>query len=91
MDVVSVPDLCDRWLYTKQGVHRLTKGRSFPVPLFVVSRGRVPVWYLPDIETWEKDHPEVYDEGAKLRKQKGYFRARLKGVGNPNSQTETQP
>ncbi len=80
MHVLSVPDLCDRWLYTRQGVRNLTKHKAFPRPLFIVSRGRVSVWSLAQVELWEKDHPEVYDEGAKVRKQKGYFRAKLKGV-----------
>ncbi len=91
MQFVSIPDLCDRWLYTRQGVHRLTRHSLFPPPLFTVSRGHVPVWELSQIEGWEADHPEVYDPGAKLRKQKGYFRARMKGVGSASSPGETQP
>ena len=46
--------------------------RDFPEPQFTVNAGRTKVWYLPDIELYEKAHPELKSEDAKRRKVAGY-------------------
>ena len=75
----GIADIVERWIYTRQGVRRFTQHPAFPAPVFAINKGRTKVWRLADIEAFEKEHPEVLDEGAKERKQKGYARAILKG------------
>ena len=75
----GITDIVDRWVYTRQGLHKLTKTPTFPVPVFTINRGRTKVWLLSDIEIYEKAHPEVLTEEAKARKLKGYAWAILKG------------
>ena len=75
----GIADIVERWIYTRQGVRRFTQHPAFPAPAFAINKGRTKVWRLADIEAFEKEHPEVLDEGAKERKQKGYARAILKG------------
>jgi hypothetical protein len=75
----GIADIVDRWIYTRQGVRRVTQHPTFPAPAFAINKGRTKVWRLADIEAFEKEHPEVLDEEAKVRKQKGYARAILKG------------
>ena len=76
----GIADIVSRWIYTRQGVRRLTQSKNFPAPAFTINKGRTKVWKLSDIEAFEKEHPELLDEGAKERKQKGYARAILKGA-----------
>jgi hypothetical protein len=79
MDYLGPGDLVKRWVYTRQGIHRLIKSTGFPTPAFHINAGRVPVWQACDIEAWEREHPEVTSETAKLQKQIGYFRAVSRG------------
>ena len=75
----GIADIVDRWIYTRQGVRRFTQHPDFPSPAFSINRGRTKVWRLADIEAFEKAHPEVLNEDAKIRKRKGYAWAILKG------------
>lgn len=75
----GIADIVARWVYTRQGVHQMTKQPDFPAPAFTINEGRTKVWLLADIKTFEKAHPEVTDEGAKLAKVAGYRRAISKG------------
>jgi hypothetical protein len=79
VNYVGLQDLIKRWIYTRQGVHKLMRSRDFPRPQFTINAGKTKVWYAPDIEGYEKRHPEVTSEGAKARKIGGYARAIQKG------------
>jgi hypothetical protein len=79
MKYVGVGDLVARWVYSRQGVHKLSRSTSFPAPCFTVNRGRTRIWRLSEIEVFERQHPEVTSEAAKYRKTTGYYRAILKG------------
>jgi hypothetical protein len=70
---LGLADLVARWVYTRQGVHRLVKSKGFPPPAFTINQGRNPAWALADIEAFEQAHPEVLDEEIKRRKVTGYF------------------
>lgn len=70
---LGVPDLVARWVYTRGGVHVLLKSKGFPAPCFVINQGRTKVFLLADIEAYERNHPELFDDEIKRRKQKGYF------------------
>ena len=72
-------DLVKRWVYTRQGVHRLLRSPDFPAPVFTINRGRTKVWRLADIEFYERKHPEVTDADLKRDKVLGYARAVMKG------------
>lgn len=72
LELVSIGDLEDRWCYTRQGIHQFAKSRHFPQPCATINRGRQKVWYLADIEAFERDHPEVLDEETKRYKVRGY-------------------
>ena len=75
---VGLKDLIERWVYTRQGVHKLLRRADFPKPDFTVNAGKTPVWFLPDIKLFEKHHPELTSREAKLRKVAGYAAANFK-------------
>ena len=77
--LLGAADLAARWGYTRQGVHQLAARPGFPAPVGAVNGGRIRVWLLADIEAFEQSRPELGDEVAKRRKQRGYHLARLKG------------
>lgn len=77
--LLGVADLTSRWSYTRQGVHQLAARLGFPEPVASVNGGRIRVWLLADIEAFEQGRPELGDQVAKRRKQRGYYLARLKG------------
>ncbi len=77
--LLGVADLAARWGYTRQGVHQLAARPGFPKPAATVNGGRIRVWLLTDIEAFEQGRPELGDQVAKQRKQRGYYLARLKG------------
>ncbi len=68
-------DIVERWVYTRQGIHKLIRTPDFPAPVFTINKGRTKVWLLADIAAFEKTHPEVSEAGAKDRKLAGYRRA----------------
>ena len=73
----ALADLQARWIYTRQGVHKLTRSKGFPAPAFTVSLGRVRLWSRFDIEAFERGHPEVFDEGRKQAKIKRHYLAAI--------------
>lgn len=75
----GILDLMTRWIYTRQGLHKLIKSKDFPASVFTINNGKTKVWLLSDIEVYERDHPEVTDESAKEKKRFGYARAVKKG------------
>lgn len=77
--LVGIADLMARWHYTRQGIHNLIKRPDFPAPIAVINEGRTKVWRLSDLEPFERDKPELWDEGAKRFKTTGYFLSRQKG------------
>ena len=77
--LLGTADLAVRWSYTRQGVHQLAARPGFPALVATVNGGRIRVWLLADIEAFEQGRPELSDEIAKRRKQRGYHLARLKG------------
>lgn len=76
--LLGVADLATRWGYTRQGVHQLAVRPGFPAPAATVNSGRVRVWLVIDIEAFEQGRPELGDELAKRRKQRGYYQAQEK-------------
>lgn len=81
--LLGVADLAARWGYTRQGVHQFATRPSFPAPAAAVKGGRTRVWLLADIEAFEQGRPELGDQVAKRRKQRGYHLAWMKGEGGP--------
>ena len=73
---LGVADLIARWVYTRGGVHALMRRKGFPKPCFAINRGRNKVFLQSEIEAYEQGHPELFDNEAKERKQKGYYLAR---------------
>jgi hypothetical protein len=65
---LCIADLVKRWIYTRQGVHKLTRSAGFPEPEIVA--GRTKLWYAADIAVYEAAHPEVTSEDAKHNKVK---------------------
>lgn len=76
--LLGAADLAIRWSYTRQGVHLLAARPGFPAPVAAVNGGRIRVWLLADIEAFEQGRPELGDQVAKRRKQRGYYSARMK-------------
>ena len=67
--LLSIADLCDRWLYSKAGIHKLVKTEKFPKPFAIVSRGKVRIFKEEDIEVYEKDKPWLFNQDMKRRRQ----------------------
>jgi hypothetical protein len=76
--LLGIADLAARWSYTRQGVHQLVIRAGFPAPIATVNGGRTRVWLLADVEAFEQGRPELGDEVAKRRKQRGYYQAQEK-------------
>ena len=74
MDLLGKKDLFNRWVYTRQGVHKLVKGHDFPAPYLVANKGRLLAWRECDIEAYEHARPELRDEVAKLTKTRSKAR-----------------
>lgn len=85
MNYVGLQDLVKRWVYSRQGVHKLMRHPDFPKPQFTINAGKTKVWYAPDIQHYEERHPEVKSETLKARKVGGYARAILKGERRPQA------
>lgn len=62
--LLGTTDLAIRWGYTRQGVHQLVARRSFPMPAATVNGGRVRLWLLADVETFEQGRFELDDQVA---------------------------
>ena len=73
--LVSIADLArpgGRWIYSRQGIGKLALTADFPVPVAIVSKGRLKVWELALIVEYERRHPEVVDPFQRRRKQRGW-------------------
>jgi len=81
--LLGTTDLAARWGYTRQGVHQLAARSGFPVPAAAVNGGRIRVWLLADVEAFERERPELGDQMAKRRKQRGYYQAQAGGEREP--------
>jgi predicted DNA-binding transcriptional regulator AlpA len=69
MKLLSISDLCDRWTYSKAGIHKLVRTEKFPKPFAIVSRGKVRIFKEEDIETYEKNKPWLFNQEMKRRRQ----------------------
>lgn len=69
MNLLSIADLCERWVYTKAGIHKLTSKEKFPKPIAIVSKGRVKIFREEDIKVYERNKPWLFDEELKMRRQ----------------------
>jgi len=59
--LLGIADLAARWNYTRQGIHQLAARLGFPEPAAVVNGGRVRVWLLSDVKTFEQRYFELGD------------------------------
>lgn len=69
MNLLSITDLCDRWNYTKSGIHKLVKTDEFPKPFSVVSRGKIRIFKEEDIKIYEQNKPWLFDQEIKKQRQ----------------------
>lgn len=76
MKLLGMADIVDRWVYSKQGVHKLARLKSFPSPWAAVNLGRTKLWRLEDIEAFEKLNPVVLSDSQKRQKMIGYYLAK---------------
>lgn len=68
MKLLSIADLCDRWNYSRQGIHNLTNQENFPEPVSIVSRGRIKIYSEESISEYEKGKVWLFSEEAKERR-----------------------
>ena len=79
-------ELARRWHYSKQGVQKLARRPDFPVPRITLNQGKaMRIWAAADIETYERDRPELHSEAAKIFKVRGFARALRKGRPQPSA------
>ena len=70
MAFLTIIDLCDRWNYSRAGIHKLAKSQQFPPPISKVSRGRISLFSEADIVVYEQNKPWLFDVNQKQRRQK---------------------
>ena len=78
-ELLSIPDLSRRWIYTREGIRRLI-GRDtlFPAPIATISRGaerRTRLWERRHIEAYERTRHYLTDLDEKRRRQKRHLGA----------------
>lgn len=80
MSYIGRTDLQDRgWVYTRQGIDRLINhDPKFPPAAFSINGCRNKVWLEADIEKYEDEHPELFDEAEKKKKVRSYAIGQLK-------------
>jgi len=76
-ELLSIPDLSRRWIYTREGIRRLI-GRDtlFPKPVASICRGaerRTRLWERQHIEAYERTRPHLTDADEKRRRQKRHL------------------
>jgi hypothetical protein len=69
MNLLSITDLCDRWIYTKAGIHKLVRTEDFPHPVGLVSRGKVRIFKEEDIKIYEHNKPWLFNQELKKQRQ----------------------
>lgn len=69
MNLLSITDLCDRWNYTKSGIHKLVKTDEFPKPFAIVSKGKIRIFKEEDIKIYEQSRPWLFDQEIKKQRQ----------------------
>ena len=69
MNLLSITDLCDRWIYTKSGIHKLVRAEDFPKPFSMVSRGKIRVFKEEDIEIYEYNKKWLFNQELKKQRQ----------------------
>jgi hypothetical protein len=75
---VRLSDLARRWVYTRRGIEKLIGRGGFPAPAITDGAGRLKLWHLSDIASYEDAHPELTSEEAKRRKVRSYAIGNLK-------------
>lgn len=70
---LTISDLKNRWIYTKAGIHKLTKSKDFPKPFAIVSNEKIKIYDEEDIAKYEYGKIWLFDENAKVRRQKLFF------------------
>ena len=75
LELLSVTDLDSRWIFTRRAIERLTKAdRAFPLPVATVSRRKVRLWQLSDIEAYERTRPWLTNLAEKERRNRELMR-----------------
>ncbi len=76
-NLLSIPDLSRRWIYTREGIRRLVARDSlFPAPTATISRGmrrRTRLWELHDIEVYERTRLHLTGADEQRRRQKPHL------------------
>ena len=80
---LGLHDLFRRWpLYTARGIRKMVAKPDFPAPKYAINAGHDPVWFVPDIEGYERPRPWLRDLAAKRRRVAGYAIALARGRGD---------
>jgi hypothetical protein len=78
-ELLSIPELSRRWIYTREGIRRLvTRDTLFPPPAALIRRGgigRTRLWELHDIEAYERTRLHLTDPDEKRQRQKRHLGA----------------
>jgi predicted DNA-binding transcriptional regulator AlpA len=51
--LLRISDFCERWNYTKAGIHKLAKPRDFPVPIGRIAKGRIKIFLEEGISIYK--------------------------------------
>ena len=77
MKILGIADLANRWVYTRQGVWRVTRKKDFPIATRI-NNGKTAVYSLQDIEEYENDKPWLFDKELKDDRKTHFYATRHK-------------
>ena len=69
MNLLSITDLCDRWIYIKAGIHKLVRTEDFPKPISMVYRGKVRFFKEEYIKIYEHNKKWLFNQELKKQRQ----------------------
>ena len=72
VNYLGLQDLEKRWVYTRQGVHKVSRRRDFPQPSFTINSGKTKVWLLAAVEAYERQRPQLLSEARKAFGKRRY-------------------
>ena len=68
--VLTIADLSTRWKMSRQAIHKkIQEDLLFPLPVQIVSNGKIKLFLFVDIEKYEKNRPWLLDINYRNERQ----------------------
>mgnify|MGYP003619920419 CR=1 FL=1 len=73
--VLTVADLSTRWKMSRQAIHKkIQEDLLFPLPVQIVSNGKIKLFLFVDIEKYEKIRPWLLDVDYRQERQNWIYK-----------------